>query len=38
MTQDEIKAKYQPREVGSQVEFETIMKEMNNEQSLLNHP
>ena len=38
MNEKDIKAKYQPREVDSQVEFETIMQEMNNEQSLLNHP
>ena len=38
MKLDEIKAKYQPREVDSQVEFETIMQTMNHEQELLNHP
>lgn len=38
MTLDEIKAKYQPREVDSQTEFETIMKQMNHEQELRNHP
>lgn len=38
MKLDEIKAKYQPREVDSQVEFETIMKEINHEQELQNHP
>lgn len=38
MIQDEIKAKYQPREVDSQTEFETIMQAMNHEQELRNHP
>ena len=38
MNQEELMAKYQPRQLENQVEFETIMSEMNNEQSLLNHP
>jgi hypothetical protein len=38
MNQEELMAKYQPRQLDNQVEFETIMSEMNNEQSLLNHP
>lgn len=38
MTQEEIKAKFQPREVDSQTEFESIMKAMNHEQELQNHP
>jgi len=38
MNQEELMAKYQPRQLENQVEFETIMSEMNNDRSLLIHP
>lgn len=38
MNVEEIMAKYQPRQLENQVQFEEIMRKMNNDQSLLNHP
>ena len=38
MTQEEIMAKYQPRQLEKQVEFEHIMQQMNQDQALENHP
>lgn len=36
--EQEIRAKYQPRPLESQVEFEAVMEAMNNEQTSLNRP
>ena len=38
MTQEEIMAKYQPRQLEKQVEFEQVMQQMNQDQALENHP
>ena len=38
MNFEEIKAKYQPRQLENQVEFDAIMSEINQEQGELNHP
>ena len=38
MNEKEIREKYPPREVGTQIEFERIMIDMNTEQTHLNHP
>lgn len=34
----EIREKYQPKEVSTQIEFDRIMQEMNTEQTHMNHP
>lgn len=38
MNLKEIKAKYQPRQLDNQCEFDRMMSTMNNEQTELNHP
>jgi len=38
MNEKELREKYPPRKVESQIEFDRIMSEMNNEQTHLNHP
>jgi len=38
MNFDEIKAKYQPRQLDNQIQFEEIMRAMNQEQAELNRP
>ena len=38
MTVEEIKAKYQPRQLENQVEFDSIMSAINQEQGELNRP
>lgn len=38
MTQEEIMAKYQPRQLENQMQFEQIMEEMNQEQSIEKEP
>lgn len=35
---EEIKAKYQARQLESQIEFDRVMNELNTEQTHLNHP
>lgn len=35
---EEIKAKYQARQLDSQIEFDRVMNELNTEQTHLNHP
>ena len=38
MTVEEIKAKYQPRQLENQVEFDAIMSDINQQQGELNRP
>lgn len=38
MIEQEIREKYPPREVESQMEFDRIMSELNAEQTHMNHP
>ena len=38
MNEKEMRAKYQPRPLESQVEFEAVMEAMNQEQTELNRP
>ncbi len=38
MTESEVRGKYPPRKVGSQVEFDDYMNRLNNEQTIFNHP
>lgn len=38
MNEQEIRGKYPPQVVETQIEFERIMSEMNTEQTRLNHP
>lgn len=35
---EEIKAKYQARQMDSQIEFDRVMNELNTEQTHMNHP
>ena len=35
---EEMKAKLQPRKCNNQIEFDSLMHEINNQQSLENHP
>lgn len=38
MNEKEIRAKYPPRQLESQIEFDRVMSTMNEEQTRLNHP
>ena len=38
MNEKEIMAKFKPRVLDNQVEFDAFMNALNNEQTLLNHP
>ena len=38
MTQEEIMAKHQPRQLENQVEFDAIMSDINQQQGELNRP
>ena len=38
MTQEELRAKFAPRKCSSQIEFDTLMQQINFEQTKMNHP